>query len=104
MHTAVNFQVHTSARKLYGTVMKKPSQLRHAACMKGKQDLPSVIGLEQADYRSLVISLDTCFVLNLAVLPPEELKKSSQLLLTIHRGLPLTSHSVFLLSRKMLFV
>lgn len=59
---------------------------------------------EQADYRSLVISLNACFVLNLAVLPPKMLKKSSQLLLTTHRGLSLTSHSTLLLSQKMLFV
>ena len=64
-------------------------------CMKGKQDLSSDIALEQADYRSLVILLDACFVLNLSVLPPKELKKSSQLLLTTHRGLPLTSVSLF---------
>lgn len=44
-------------------------------CLKGKQDLSSDIALEQADYRSLVISLNACFVLDLAVLPPEELKK-----------------------------
>lgn len=44
-------------------------------CMKGKQDLSSDIALEQADYRSLVILLDACFVLDLPVLPPKELKK-----------------------------
>lgn len=96
---AVNPQVCTLARELwYGIIIKEPSHpsetLLPPPCMKGKQDLSCSIALEQTDYRSLVILLDACFVLDL-VLPPRELKKSSQLLLMTHRGLPLTSVSLF---------
>lgn len=97
----VNPQVCSLARELwYGIIIKAPphpasEMLLPPPCMKGKQDLSSDIALEQADYRSLVILLDACFVLDLPVLPPKELKKSSQLLLTTHRGLPLTSVSLF---------